>query len=76
MGKVTEIVTDLGAAAFLVMHKYKVADRRGKAFYFEIDETEVEQFQDLNREYLFTEFHRFDACIMSLKKLRESSDKY
>src|SRR3989344_8393673 len=33
-------VTDLGAAAFILMHKFHIVGRRGKAFYFEITNEE------------------------------------
>lgn len=64
-------VTDLGAAAYVMMHKYKVIGRKGKAYYFEVDEEDNDKFDELIREYLMGEFHRFDSCIMSLKKMAE-----
>lgn len=60
-------VTDLGAAAYLLMYKFKPVGRKGKAIYFEVDD--VEKFEELALEYLTSDFHRFDSCLMSLKKL-------
>jgi hypothetical protein len=69
-------VTDLGAAAYIMMHQYKIVGKRGRAFYFEIDEETSEKFDELSIEYLSSEFHKFDSCLMSLKKINEYvSDK-
>lgn len=64
-----QFVTDLGAAAYILMHKYKVVGRRGKAIYFEADDET--KFNELSLEYLTSDFHRFDSCLMSLKKISE-----
>ncbi len=64
-------VTDLGAAAYILMHKYKVLGKKGKAIYFEIDDDGSDKFDELSLEYLSSEFHRFDSCLMSLKKINE-----
>lgn len=64
-------VTDLGAAAYILMHKYRVIGKRGKAFYFEIDEESAEKFDEIALEYISSDFHRFDSCLMSLKKIGE-----
>lgn len=64
-------VTDLGAAAFVLMNKYKVVGKKGQAIYFEINEDELDAFESLKLEYLSSEFHRFDSCLMSLKKIGE-----
>lgn len=68
-------VTDLGAAAYLMMHKYKVVGKRGKAVYFEINEDQESAFDQLTMDYLSSEFHRFDSCLMSLKKIGEYMPK-
>jgi hypothetical protein len=62
-------IDDLGAGAYYMMHKYEAIGKRGKAIIFEIDEKDSEEFDRLYRKYLNSEFHRFDSCIMSLKKL-------
>ena len=64
-------VTDLGAAAYILMHKYKVLGKKGKAVYFEIESDGSDKFDELSLEYLSSEFHRFDSCLMSLKKINE-----
>lgn len=64
-------VGDLGASAYLMMHGYKVIGKFGKQIAFEIDETEAAEFEAKTLEYLSSEFHRFDSCLMSLKKINE-----
>jgi hypothetical protein len=64
-------VSDLGAGAYLLMHGWKPLGRRGKDIIFDVDEADVSEFDDLQLRYLTSEFHRFDACIMSLKKMGE-----
>lgn len=67
-----KFVTDLGAAAFLLMHKFRVIGRKGKAVYFEVSNDEESiQFDELTLEYLSSDFHKFDSCLMSLKKIGE-----
>jgi hypothetical protein len=64
-------VSDLGAGAYLLMHGYKVIGRQGRAIVFEVDKQSVREFDDRTMEYLSSEFHRFDSCLMSLKKINE-----
>lgn len=64
-------VSDLGAGAYLLMHRYKVTGRRGKNVLFEVEESALKEFEDREMEYLSSEFHRFDSCLMSLKKISE-----
>lgn len=67
-----KFVTDLGAAAYLLMYRFKVIGRQGKAFYFEISSPEEERdFDEKNLEYTMSEFHEFDSKLMSVKKLQE-----
>lgn len=68
---VHKFVTDLGAAAYILMHKYKVVGKKGKAIYFEVSKDELDEFENLNFQYANSEFHRFDSCLMSLKKIGE-----
>lgn len=70
-GTVIKFVNDLGAAAYIMMHKYKVAGRKGKSIYFEVNSAEAEEFDNLQMDYLQSEFHHFDSCLMSLKKMNE-----
>lgn len=73
MNAIIKYVNDLGAAAYIMMHKYKVIGKKGKSICFEInnDPKEIEVFEQLYRDYLNSEFHRFDSCLMSLKKINE-----
>lgn len=64
-------VTDLGAAAYILMHKYKVIGRKGKAIYFDVEDEIADKFDDVALEYISSDFHRFDSCLMSLKKIGE-----
>jgi hypothetical protein len=64
-------VNDLGAAAYIMMHKFKVIGKKGKSFCFEVSDSDADAFDGLYRDYLSSEFHRFDSCIMSLKKMGE-----
>lgn len=67
-----KFVTDLGAAAFLLMHKFKLIGKKGRAFYFECNSKEDEaQFDDLSLQYATSVFHDFDSKLMSLKKIGE-----
>ena len=67
-----KFVTDLGAAAFLLMHKFKLLGKKGRSFYFDINGKEEEiQFDDLNLQYTSSVFHDFDSKLMSLKKIGE-----
>lgn len=67
-----KFVTDLGAAAFLLMHKFKLIGKKGRAFYFECTSKEDDnQFDDLNLQYASSIFHDFDSKLMSLKKIGE-----
>ncbi len=67
-----KFVTDLGAAAFLLMHKFKLIGKKGRAFYFECDSKQDDsQFDELNLQYASSVFHDFDSKLMSLKKIGE-----
>lgn len=64
-------VSDLGAAAYILMHKYKVIGKKNKYIYFEVDKESKVKFDELSLEYISSDFHRFDSCLMSLKKIGE-----
>lgn len=66
----TRLIDDLGAAAYLMMHLFKVTGKQGRSVAFEVPEEENSNFDSLYQEYLNSEFHRFDSCLMSLKKMR------
>lgn len=69
--KVRKEVSDLGAGAYLLMHGYHVIGRKGKLIIFEVEKSGVSEFEQRSMEYLSSEFHRFDSCLMSLKKVPE-----
>ena len=65
-----KFVTDLGAAAFLLMHKFKLLGKKGKSFYFDLNSIEEEQqLDEMNLQYASSSFHDFDSKLMSLKKI-------
>lgn len=67
-------VSDLGAAAYILMHNFDPAGKQNKDVFFWITEKNTAaKLKELKLEYYSSEFHRFDACIMSLKKLEEES---
>lgn len=70
-GKPYKPISDLGIAAYLNMHGFKVAGRKGRTVYFEVEEQEFEEFEKLSFEYLSSTYHQFDGCLMLLKKVGE-----
>ena len=76
--KGNKFVTDLGAAAYILMHKYKVLGKKSKSIYFEVDNDQEtrNKFDELSLDYISSDFHRFDSCLMSLKKIGEYISDY
>lgn len=72
---VQKSVNDLGIAAYLMMHGYKVTGRKNRTVFFEIQNKETQEFDDLTFEYLSSPYHQFDSCLMSLKKVGEYDPK-
>jgi hypothetical protein len=70
--KVIMTVNDIGLASYMLLHGHSVVAKRNRSVYFEINEDEVDEFNKLQMEYLSSEFHRFDSCLMSLKKMSDS----
>lgn len=66
-------VCDLGISAYLLMHGYKVIGRKGKTVYFDIKASEEGEFDKLSFEYVTSEYHHFDSCLMTLKKMADYS---
>lgn len=71
-------VSDLGIAAYLLMHEYrqksigvKVIGKKGKYVYFEHPEGAGEDFERLSYQYLPSQFQTYDSNLMALKKLGE-----
>jgi len=62
-------IEDLGAAAYLLMHGYQFSGKEGRKIYFEVEKSGVDELKRRKNEYLTSEFHRFDSCLMSLKKM-------
>jgi hypothetical protein len=69
-------VNDLGIAAYLMMHGYKVTGRRNRTVFFKIIEVDSQEFDSLGFEYLSSPYHQFDSCLMSLKKIGEYDPKF
>lgn len=75
---VHKIVSDLGVAAYLLMHEYspksigvKVIGKKGKYVYFEHPEGKDEEFERLSYHYLPSQFQTYDSNLMALKKIGE-----
>lgn len=64
-------VNDIGIAAYIMMHGYKVIGRRNKTIFFEVKQSEISEFDRLAFEYLSSPFHSFDNNLMALKKIGE-----
>jgi hypothetical protein len=45
-------IRDIGIAAYLVMHEYKLRDKKDKSFLFEVVSDENKKFEDLKISYL------------------------
>lgn len=73
--KITKIQSDLGVAAYLLMKKFNLLGKKDRDFYFEINATDEDKFEELIVSYLLSEFHYFDHCLMSLKKLQDFNFK-
>jgi len=71
MEMVQKKVMDLGVAAYMLMHGYTVVAKSGKAVIFEVEKEGAQEFEKKTMDYLNSEFHRFDSCLMSLKKMNE-----
>ena len=73
--KARRSVSDLGMAAYVKLHGFKCLGRKGRNFYFEVDEDSPRHnemsFDHLTVEYVNSPMHEFDSAIMSLKKMGE-----
>ncbi len=69
MNELYKHVNDLGVAAYIMMHGFKPVNRVGNATYFEVTNEEFKEFEGLQWNYLTSDFHRFDSCLMALKKM-------
>ena len=69
--RTTRVVGDLGISAYILMHGFKLAGKKDRSFVFFVEDDKIEQFNQLKFNYLFSEFHYFDHCLMGLKKLED-----
>lgn len=65
-------VSDLGVGAYLMMHGHKAIGRKGKNVFFELAESDLEEFDKLTMDYLRSHFNQFDSYLIALKKVMES----
>lgn len=77
-----KVVSDLGVAAYLLMHEYrpksigcKVIGKKGKYVYFEHPKGRSEDFERLSYQYLPSQFQTYDSNLMALKKIGEYMPK-
>lgn len=69
--RIRKAVSDLGVAAYIRMHGFKCVGRKSRNFYFELDESQSQEFDQLCFDYGNSPMHDFDSCIMMLKKMPE-----
>ena len=69
--RIRKSVSDLGVSAYIKMHGFKCVGRKNRNFYFEIEENQANEFDQLTFDYSNSPMHDFDSCLMSLKKLPE-----
>lgn len=67
-------VGDLGMAAYVKIHGFRCLGRRGRNYYFAVDEAQSQEFNKLTVDYVNSAMHEFDSAIMSLKKIGEFVD--
>jgi hypothetical protein len=63
--------SDLGSAAYLMMYLYKCVGKQNKFMIFEVEDSAIKEFHKRKLEYLSSEFHDFDSCLMSVKKIED-----
>ncbi len=75
---VIKYVSDLGIAAYLLMHGHSVIGKHGKSIFFEChSDNEAMDFDRLILDYQPpNEFYTFDSCLMFLKKINEYIPEY
>ena len=73
-----KVVSDLGVAAYLLMHEcfpdsmgVRVVGKKGKFVYFYHPDGRDEDFERLSYEYLPSQFQTYDSNLMALKKIGE-----
>lgn len=66
--KVTKAVSDLGVSAYVKMNGFRCVGKRNRNWYFEMNEEEIPEFEQLRIDYINSSFHKFDHELMSLKK--------
>ena len=71
MEKVMKSVSDLGVSAYVKMNGFKCVGKRSRNWYFEMNDDEVNEFEQLRIEYLNSAFHKFDHEIMAMKKMAD-----
>lgn len=64
-------IKDIGIAAYLLLNGFKLINKKDKLFVFEVEKLKEKEFEDMKLSYLASEFHHFDSCLMSLKKLED-----
>ncbi len=64
-------VSDLGMAAYIKIHGFRCLGKKNRHWFFEVDESQANQFDQLTVDYINSPMHEFDSAIMSLKKMGE-----
>jgi len=64
-------IDDMGVAAYLRMHGFKIVGKKGRNYYFEYPIREENEFKRCTFEYVNSPYHDFDSHLMAIKKLKE-----
>ena len=67
--EVVKPINDYGIAAYLLMHGFEILNKRGKVINFKIKPGDEKEFDEKTVEYLSGPYHRFDSCLMAIRKL-------
>lgn len=78
--EIHKMVSDLGAAAYLLMREcdlesrmnLKIVGKRGKYVYFEHPEGKGTEFGRRSYQYLPSQFQTYDSNLMALKKISDN----
>ena len=57
-------IRDIGIAAYLLLHSFKLSSKKDRSFIFDIVPEREKEFEDMKLSYLASEFHHFDSCLM------------
>lgn len=62
-------IEDVGVAAYLRLHGFKVIGKRGRAYYFSVKPDEEVSFNEAMFDFPNSPYHDYDSHLIALKKL-------